>query len=154
MIQRSLSATALERSSESLPRLRSGVRSVFSFDNKRIAFVGHGGDIALVDPATRSVTPYDAGARIDAALLDERNGTLWLAPPGQGRVAHLDLETGATGELLLDDPVFLAEMVPGARKLAVLHDASLGHVTFVDLDDPGRASSVGQRGFLIEGAFE
>jgi len=150
----SFSAAALDRSLTALPNLPSSVVDAVPWTNGTVAFVGSEQHITLVDPAAGSVTPYNSRERIVSGLLDEKRSLLWLAPSQQRRIAYLDLTSGATDDLLLDQEVQVATLVPGAARLAVVHDDELGHVTFVDLDAPSRSSSVGVRGFLAKGLFE
>lgn len=150
----SLSSAALDRSLVQLPSLMDGVSQVLPFGDGTVAFMGFGQYVTLVNPEEASVTPYTSQETLQVGMLDQERALLWLAPRGQSRVAYLDLATGGTDEMLLDQSVELAALVPGAGRLAVVHDDALGHITFVDLDDPQRATSIGVRGFLVNGLFE
>ena len=148
------STVALDQGLTSLPGLPFGARETVPFADGTVAFFGFAPNITLVDPVRGSVTPYNAAGFIADGFLDQQRALLWLAPSGQPRVAHLDLTTGGTDEMLLDDDVLTATLIPDAQRMGVVHDDRIGHVTFINLDDPRRATSVGVRGFLFEGAFE
>lgn len=150
----SLSTAALDRSFELLPDLPTAVSKVVPFDDGTTAFITAEQTITLVNPARNEVTPYNSRENLSEGLFDRERSLFWLAPRRQARVAYLDLKTGGTDEMLLDQDVQLAALVPGAARLAVLHDNSIGHITFVDLDHPQRDASVGVRGFLANGLFE
>lgn len=108
-----------------------------------------GGGLVVVDVAARTVTPLSSRRDLSGAVVDQATGRVWVAPPGQPSVGFLELGSGATGEVLLDDEVEFLTLLPAAGRIAVSHPDATGHITFLEADAPSRDTAQAIRGFLL-----
>lgn len=145
-----------ERNLEALPSLGTAVTKVLplSDDTRRLLLVHSSPGMSLLNLETRSVAPFAASTRFDDATFDIERGRVWVAPPGQPRVGFVQVDGGATGEVLLDAPV--QQVVPALAqdRLVVVHPGSAGHLTLVDVTDPQRDALHRLEGFLLHGLLD
>ncbi len=122
---------------------------------EQLALVIHDIDgISLIDLADRTISPIRTNVQLQDAIFDAERRRLWVAPQGQPFVGLLDLDTGDTDEVLLDAAIGTAVPMFDAGRLAIVHSNPLGHVTWLELDDPSRDSARSVRGFLFDGLLE
>jgi hypothetical protein len=141
-----------------------------------------GAQVSVIDLEQRTVAPIALSETLIAILLDETalRARLWLLTDA-GTLAVVDLTTLATSEVpikfeagrssldnrppstsdgsSLSDPLTTLRgrllLVPGAqRRIAVLHDSDLGHVTLIDADNPTREGALALTGFFLDGLFD
>lgn len=105
--------------------------------------------MSIVDLSTRTVTPLSSNTPLASATIDLARQRVWVAPEGQRAVAFLDLATGETQELLLDQSIQYFIPMLAAGRLAVTHASNIGHLTVLEADEPTRETAQSVRGFLL-----
>lgn len=106
------------------------------------------GGMVVIDPEARTVTPLSSRHDLRQAVVDDATGRVWVAPQGQPAIGFLELDTGATGEVLLDDNVTFFTPLPASGRIAVSHALPTGHITFLEAATPTRDTAQAIRGFL------
>jgi hypothetical protein len=123
-------------------------------DEETVMLVHKNTGLSLLDLGGRTVAKL-AGPNLSGAVPDPNVGKLWLPPQGQARLGFLDLERGFhPSEVRVDAPIESLVTVPssGNPKVVVTHSSSVGWLTVLDANDPGKASSAySLRGFLLTG---
>jgi hypothetical protein len=115
----------------------------------KLVLLNSGTGVSVLDLAERSIAPITSSSALSTATFDANKQRLWVAPQGQPRVGTLDLMTGATDEVLLDQPVHALVPMFSAGRVAIVHESNIGYVTFIDSDAPSRETAVSVRGFFI-----
>jgi hypothetical protein len=115
----------------------------------KVVVLNSSNGVSVLDLAERTIAPISSSSALTGALFDKDKKSLWVAPPGQPRVGTLNLTTGATDEVLLDQNVRQVLPLFGAKRVAIVHDSEIGYVTFLDSLAPSRQSAVSVRGFWI-----
>jgi hypothetical protein len=114
----------------------------------------HGQGVSLVDLAGRTVSPLSSDRELDDAEFDAARHRLWVGPSGQSFVGWLDLTSGDTHELLLDESIGTLTPMFESNHVAIVHPSSVGYVTLIDAQDPTREKARSVRGFLIAGLLD
>lgn len=157
-----------------LIELAQPVQSVQYVPGKKLALVRHAASsLSVVDLQKRTVKPLLLDATSAATLLDESaaHARLWVAT-GNGSLGSVNLDSFVATPVPLsfefksdvgaDKPVgaegtgslLLVPRAGGARRLAVLQQASSGRVTFLDTENPTPASALEVLGFFLAGLFD
>ncbi len=115
----------------------------------KVVVLHRGTGVSVLDLAERTIAPITSSSALTDAQFDTTRERLWVAPSGQPRIGTLDLKTGATDEVLLDQNVELMVPLFDAKRVAIVHHSDIGFVTFLDSAAPSRQSAVSVRGFFI-----
>jgi hypothetical protein len=137
-----------DRSLESL-ELAMPVTSVIEIDRPNALIVTHKEGVTLLDLEQRTATPIAANGALEGASFDAKTNRLWVATQAQPWVGTLDLASGETGEVLLDETVRYLVPFFEAGKLAIVHPSRIGYVTVLDTLEPSRDQATSVRGFLL-----
>jgi hypothetical protein len=137
------------RNLEVLPLDRPIDRLIPMPEEQRVLIIHGDNGVSLVDLEGRTISPLTSSAELTDALFDATRGQLWVGPPGQPFVGLLELDTGETPEVLLDEDV--DQLVPmfDAGHMVVLHRSTVGHLTVLDAARPTRESARSLRGFVV-----
>ncbi|MGD8861334.1 MAG: hypothetical protein PVI30_15100 [Myxococcales bacterium] len=131
--------------------LEQGISALIDMGDENQVLALHGTEgVSLIDLAQRTVSPISANVVLQDAIFDAERGRLWVGPSGQPWVGLLDLDTGKTDEVLLDAPIRHLVPVFAAGRMAAVHDSDIGHVTWLDADDPRRETARAVEGFVLE----
>lgn len=146
-----------ERNLEQLPPLGEPIEKSLRLPGEsetQIMFVHSTTGLSLLELQTREVAPFASSANLVDAIFDIEGGRIWVAPPNQPRVSFINLEGGATDEVLLDDDV--ASVVPlfNNNRLAIIHPGNAGHLSLVDVLQPNRSTLRTLEGFLLQGLVD
>jgi hypothetical protein len=118
-------------------------------EEQRVLII-HGDDgVSLVDLEGRTISPLTSSAQLTDALFDATRSQLWVGPSGQPFVGLLELDTGETPEVLLDEDVDRLVPMFDAGHMVVLHRSAVGHLTVLDAERPTRESARSLRGFVV-----
>jgi len=144
-----------ERNLEQLQPLGNGVSSTLRLPGQaRLLFVHATAGLSLLDLETRTVAPFASQVPFQEATFDIEGGRIWVAPPGQEWVSYIDLEGGATDEVLLEADVSHVVPVFTQGRLAIVHPSDVGHVSLVDSLRPERSTLRTIEGFLLHGLVD
>jgi hypothetical protein len=116
-------------------------------DNEAVLI--HTTAVTIVNLTERSLTPIAASSGLTNAWFDPEHARLWIAPKLQPWVGTLDLATGRTDEVLLDADISGVVPVLDAGRVAVVHPATIGHITLLDLEQPTRQNTITLEGFSV-----
>jgi hypothetical protein len=124
-------------------------------DQQRLLVIHAGIEgVSLIDLAGRTVSPITSNVALDNATFDPARLRLWVGPTDQNYVGWLDLSTGDTQELLLDEAIGTLVPMLSVGKIAVLHQSDVGHLTVLDAAKPRRDTAHSVRGFLVADLLE
>lgn len=144
-----------DRNLELLPPLPAPVaRAIALPGDSRMLLVHTTPGLSLLDLDTRSVSPFAASSSFSDAIFDIDRGRIWVAPPGQDRVGFVQVDGGATDEVLLDANIQSVVPVLSQDRLAVVHGGEAGYLTLVDVTDPRRSALHVLEGFLLHGLLD
>jgi hypothetical protein len=134
--------------------LPSPIVKLVAMPGEQRVLVLHDEGVSLVDLAGRTVSPLSSDRKLEDAEFDAARHRLWVGPGGQSFVGWLDLETGDTHELLLDESISTLTPMFEDGHVAIVHPSSVGYVTLLDANKPTRESARSVRGFLIAGLLD
>lgn len=144
-----------ERNLEQLQPLGNGVSSTLRLPGEtRLLFVHATAGLSLLDLQARTVAPFASQVAFDEAIFDVEGGRIWVAPRDQEWVSFIDLDGGATHELLLDANVSQVVPVFTQNRLAIVHPSDIGHVSLVDSIEPERSTLRTLEGFFLHGLVD
>lgn len=131
-------------------RLQHTIRDLVRLDDNR-ALAGTDSALYVIDFVDDRVTPLSTPTAFDPRRSTIYGDTLLLGTPGQSFVSSVDLDTLSPTSFQLDAMIDEFFHLPRVGRVAVLHDAEEGHVTFLDPQMPARQTSTTVWGFLFEG---
>ena len=105
--------------------------------------------VSLLDLASQTVSPISASEVLTDALFETAAQRLWVAPENQPWLGFVDVRTGQTGEVLLDEEIMQVVPLFAIGKLVALHRSDVGHVTVLPTDDPRRQAARSVEGFWL-----
>lgn len=123
-------------------------------EDNRVVLLHADQGVSVLDLAQRTAVPISSSVTLDDALFDGVRERLWVAPNGSDRIGMLDLNTGATDELLLDTSIERLVPMFNAGRVVAVHRSSVGHVTFIDAKAPSRDTARSVRGFLLSDVLD
>jgi hypothetical protein len=107
--------------------------------------------LEVVDLEKRKVTSLTVNSPIQNAIYSAERPRLWVAPPDQHFVGYVDLQTGNTDEVLLNDPLSRLVVVPDEDLVVAVHEFNESEeedrrntigVTLLDALEPSRDTAV------------
>ena len=104
--------------------------------------------VSLLNLSQRTLTPISSSGSLSGAQFDAARKRLWVGPVGQPWLGSLDLGTGKTDELRLDQGVDRVLPMLAQDRLVVLHTNPEGSATLVDLEHPDREHVQRLEGFF------
>lgn len=110
------------------------------------------GSVSLLNLADRTLTPISSSGPLNGALFDVARKRLWVGPTGQPWLGSLDLDSGKTDEVRLDNGVERVLPMLKHDRLVVLHTSQDGSATLVDLEHPDREHIQPLQGFFAAAA--
>jgi hypothetical protein len=112
----------------------------------------------VVNLEKRRVTSLTVNGPVQNAIYGAERPRLWIAPPGQHFVGYVDLQTGSTDEVLLNDPLSQLVLVPDEDLVVAIHEFDESEedddrrntigITLVDALEPARDTAVFFDGFV------
>jgi hypothetical protein len=110
--------------------------------------------LSVLDLTAHTITPIASDMTLATATFDPMRKRLWAVPMGESHIGTLDLTTGKTDEIRLDAPVRTLVPMFAEGRLCALHEADIGYVTLVELDEPDREHAISVRGFFVNNLLD
>jgi hypothetical protein len=124
-------------------------RALPLLEKDKVVLMHEDGGVSVLDLPQRTAVPILSSASLADALFDAERNRMWVAPAGAIYVGTLDLFTGVTDEVLLDAPIKAMFPMLDSDRVAIVHESTVGYVTFLDAAAPSRETAHSVRGFFL-----
>ncbi len=145
-------ANSLNRKPRKL-KIAGGIGTLVRLDNDR-TLIGSGNELYVVDFSQEKITPLTSSQELDPTSSALERDMLYLGTAGHSAISSVDLVSLNPEDMLLDDPIQSFHYLSELKKIAVVHDDPVGHMTVANANDLSRSTSYTTWGFLLSGVLD